>query len=160
MSEKKKLVEQVIAQLEQELKLLTEAARAAREAATHEESKAEDQYDTRGLESSYLAGAQAKRVEELQHMIGMFRVFPVRDFSGSEPSAIGALIEVEHSGKRFRYLLATQGGGISVKDGCGTIQVITPQAPLGEELIGKRVGDGLEVEVHGAVREYRVVGVS
>ena len=45
----------------EDLLVMTKAALAAHEAATHSESKAEDQYDTRGLEASYLAGAQSKR---------------------------------------------------------------------------------------------------
>ena len=36
------------------------------EAATNEESKAENKYDTRGLEASYMAQAQSLRVSELK----------------------------------------------------------------------------------------------
>src|SRR5581483_11142644 len=59
--DKRRLVETVQQHLAEELATLMQAAKAAHEAATHEESKAEDQHDTRGLEASYLAGSGAAR---------------------------------------------------------------------------------------------------
>jgi len=42
------------------------AHRAAREGATHEEAKPENDKDTRALEQSYLARGEALRIEELR----------------------------------------------------------------------------------------------
>ena len=55
---KAQLVEQVIASLTESLHVLEKAARASHEEATHESSKAESKYDTRGPEAAYLAGGQ------------------------------------------------------------------------------------------------------
>jgi hypothetical protein len=44
---------------------LEKAARASHAEATHESSKAESKYDTRGLEAAYLAGGQARQVKEI-----------------------------------------------------------------------------------------------
>ena len=64
--DKAKLVETILKSLEKDLEVLREAEKSTREAATHEESKPENEYDTRGLEASYLAGAQSKRIIETE----------------------------------------------------------------------------------------------
>ena len=58
---KRELVNQIIQQLTGEVEVLFKAARAAHAEATHEQSKAEDKYDTRGLEASYLARGQSRQ---------------------------------------------------------------------------------------------------
>lgn len=157
--DKKQLVRKIIEQLEQELATTVAAAKAAREAATHEESKPEDEHDTRGVEASYLAGAQANRAEQLQHQITAYRSLPFREFTSKDAIAPGALIELDLDGKKLLYFLVPQGGGISVVLDGRTVNVITPQAPLGEELLGKIVGDIAEIEAQKQVREYEVVAV-
>ena len=64
------LIAAVLVRLEEDLKVAQDAARAARDAATHEESVAENKYDTFGLESAYLAEGQAKRVREIEQREG------------------------------------------------------------------------------------------
>ena len=58
---KSSLVDHIKKQLTEDFEILKAAALATYEDATHEESKPENEYDTRGLEASYLAGAQGKR---------------------------------------------------------------------------------------------------
>ena len=159
MSRKATLIEQIILRLKQEFDTLMEAAKAAHQAATHEESKAEDQYDTRGLEASYLAGAQAARAAALEKQIAGFKFLKVRDFSKDESIAPGALVELEVSGRRTTVFLIPQGGGFALQVEGRTIQVITPEAPLGEALVGRKVGDVVEIEAQGAIREYEVCAI-
>jgi transcription elongation GreA/GreB family factor len=160
--DKRQVIEKAISRLNEELLALLQAAKAAHEAATHEESRAEDRHDTRGLEASYLAGAQAARAGELQKLIAMFRQLQVRDFAPEESISIGALVEIEleSNQKRSIHLITPLGGGISVSIGGATVQVITPQAPLGEALLGKKAGDFIEIEAaQGQTREYSVIRV-
>ncbi|MFL5814751.1 MAG: GreA/GreB family elongation factor [Bdellovibrionia bacterium] len=160
--DKRQVIELAISRLNGELSALVQAAKAAHEAATHEESRAEDKHDTRGLEASYLAGAQAARATELQKLIMMFRQLQVRDFAPDEPVAIGAIVEIEleSNQKRSIHLLTPLGGGIAVSVGGVTVQVITPQAPLGEALLGKKAGDIIEIEAaQGQIREYSVIRI-
>ena len=56
---KAQLLKQIVASLSESLGVLEKAARASHAEATHESSKAESKYDTRGLEAAYLAGGQA-----------------------------------------------------------------------------------------------------
>ena len=66
---KKALVATLVEKLDNELANMKRAAKDAREAATHEEAKPENDKDTRALEASYLAGAQAARVRELDALV-------------------------------------------------------------------------------------------
>lgn len=156
---KKQLIQQIMLQLDQELLTITESAKAAYEAATHEESKAEDQHDTRGIEASYLADAQAGRLADLKQLILMYRFLPIREFKSDDQMAIGALAELDLDGKRSFYFLVNQGGGLSVRLDNKAIQVITPRAPLGNALVGKRVGDVIEVESQNFYREYKLMSL-
>ena len=72
---KKALIELVLIELKRQHQTLFNSALEAKSAATDEESKAENKYDTRGLEASYLAGAQAKRTTELEETIKVISDF-------------------------------------------------------------------------------------
>src|SRR4051812_3963394 len=94
---KARVVALVVERLMAERESLVSAARAAHEAATHAESKPEDQYDTRGLEASYLAAAQARRVEEIDRAIQVFRTGTAKDLR---------LVQVRCEGRIQAYLIA------------------------------------------------------
>lgn len=154
---KREIVEAVRSAMKAELEGILKSAKAAHEAATHEESKAEDPHDTRGLEASYLAGAQLARAENFRRVIAALQFADVREFAPDEAIAVGALIELESSGKRAKYFLVNEGGGISVTGG---VQVVNAKSPLGQELIGKCAGDSVEIISAGATREYEILSVS
>ncbi len=157
---KKKLIEAILLQLRGELETISRAARVAHQEATHEENKAEDQYDTRGLEASYLAAAQGKRAAELERLIALYQASLGLDLPVPRDADVGALIEVECRGKRSFFFLVGEGGGLQVSVEGKSIHVITPNAPLGEALTGKRPGDSFEVEINKQEREYRVISIS
>ncbi len=157
---KQKLVEMIIAKIEEELRVLVTAAKAAHEAATHEESKAEDQHDTRGLEASYLAGAQAQRAGELQQLLIVFKNLKLKDLPSGSSIAVGAMVEVLSENRKAYYFLAPGGGGMSFTIEGKRINLISPQSPLGEELVGRKVGHTIEVETKGAIREYEILSVT
>jgi hypothetical protein len=61
---KRAVLKKIIAKLTGELEVYFRAAEYARAEATHEQNKAENKYDTRGLEASYLARGQSKQAAE------------------------------------------------------------------------------------------------
>ena len=69
---KSDLIERIIEALNESLAVLEKAARAAHDEATHESSKAENKYDTRGLEAAYLAGGQARQAREILESIKVY----------------------------------------------------------------------------------------
>src|SRR4051812_43361819 len=101
-SPKLALKNELVSLLAADLDTLERAHRATREAATHEEAKPENDKDTRALEQSYLARGQAMRIEELRAGVTDAGAMPLRDFTSSDPIALGALITVEEDGEEVR----------------------------------------------------------
>src|SRR5688572_27294785 len=140
LSFKKKIIQAIVEKLEAELRVMETAAAIAREAATHEESVAEDKYDTRGLEASYLAGGQARRAAELGRAIDAFKEFDLRTFKNTDSISPSSLVELESEKKRSLFFIAPNGGGIAIEVEGKKIQVLTPNSRLGAGLLGKLVG--------------------
>lgn len=157
--DKKKLVEVIRQKLEADMVVLRQAALATYEAATHEESKPENEYDTRGLEASYLAGAQAKRIAEIEELLVIYKHINLKNFGPDDKINATAIVEVEFNGKASYFFIMPKGGGVSVPFEGKTIQVITAATPLGEALQDLREGDAAIVETNGQTREYEIVKV-
>src|SRR6266581_3100669 len=94
------LLEQVIASLQENLSVLEKAARASHAEATHESSKAENKYDTRGLEAAYLAGGQARQAKEILDAIKLYQSLPTRNFAPGDPIDLTALVQLDAGGSR------------------------------------------------------------
>ena len=129
---------------------------AAIEGATHEEARAENDKDTRGLEQSYLARGQAQRVEELAAAVAEIEKWAVRDYRAGDAIGLGALVTVDEAGASLRLWLAPQGGGVVL---AGGVQVVTPRSPLGRALVGRRVDDEVDVALPGRVRSLTVAAI-
>ncbi|HEX4925818.1 MAG TPA: GreA/GreB family elongation factor [Bdellovibrionales bacterium] len=157
--DKTKIIETIVAQLERDLARLKEAARATYEAATHEESKPENEYDTRGLEASYLAGAQSQRVAEIEELIFVYKQVKPRSFKDNQEIASTALVEVDLDGKHSWVFIMPKGGGFTVTFSGKPIQIVSPSSPLGEALIGLSPGDVATVETGNQAREYEIISV-
>ncbi len=157
---KEALIFQIISKLKEDVTLLTNSALEARQAATHEESKADNKYDTRGLEASYLAGAQAKRAVELNELIGFYKFLELRSFDKQTNIASSALIEVECQNKKSLLFMVPKGGGAQLEHQNIKVQIITPISALGEELIGRTVGETFEVKIAGQLKEYLIVDIA
>lgn len=159
--DKKKLLEKLIEQLESKLQILIQSAHDARDAATHEDSKAENKYDTRGLEASYLAGAQAKRAGELQVTIDVLTKLELQSFSDDSQIDLTSLIKTEVNGEDVRWLfLLPKAGGEKFEYSGEIIQTITSHSPLGSLLLNKSVGDVVELTINKTISEYEVLSLS
>jgi transcription elongation GreA/GreB family factor len=156
---KRELIKKIIAQLAAELELYSRAARAAHAEATHEQSKAENKYDTRGLEASYLARGQSRQAAEIAHAIKQFESLAIREYGSKEAIDVGALVELEMKGERSLYFMGPCAGGTEIVHGKKEILVITPQSPLGQQLVGKLQGDRLTLEIGGSRDSYHVLAV-
>lgn len=154
------LVEAICKQLEIDLEAMKVAAKATHDAATNEESTPENEYDTRALEASYLAGAQAKRAAEIERQLLAVRKVEIKEFNKDEPIAATALVEVEHNGKNQFLFLMPGGGGLTLSHDGNSISVITPNSPLGQALVGNKAGDEAVIQIGARIQEYEILGVS
>jgi transcription elongation GreA/GreB family factor len=153
------LLKAILATLQAELQSYVRAAKAARAEATDPQSRAENKYDTRGLEASYLAAGQARQVVELESAIAGFEALPVRKFGPGEAIGLGALVELEQNGERMLYFIGPSAGGTEVQCGKREVLVITPQSPLGGQLQGHKQGEQLELNFAGKRQRARLVTV-
>lgn len=135
------LFQALTAELTKNLELALKAAQATYDIATHEDNKAENKYDTRGLEASYLAGAQAERVRDLKETLGVIFSIKIKNFSPEDKIAQTALIKIAFNQKESWLLFLPKGGGHSFTFQGQSVKVITPESPLGDLLMGKSVDD-------------------
>jgi transcription elongation GreA/GreB family factor len=156
---KRAIIKKITAKLVEELELYFRAAQFARAEATHEQNKAEHKYDTRGLEASYLARGQSKQAAELEAAIVEFEKLQARSFTDGEAIDLGALVELEHDGEKSFYFLGPRAGGTEVLHDRKEILVITPQSPLGEQLLGKKTGDRPQLNFGGARQPANILSV-
>jgi transcription elongation GreA/GreB family factor len=156
---KRDLLARIIAKLAGELEQITNAALATHAEATNEENKAEDKYDTRGLEASYLAHGQSKAAEEAAQAVAQFQALPVRDFGAGEPISLGALVRLDGR-NGSHYFIGPRAGGTEIESGGDPVLVITPQSPLGRQLMGRKQGDTLQLDLGGKRSEFRVSSVA
>jgi transcription elongation GreA/GreB family factor len=157
---KVQLLKQIVASLTENLHLLQKAARAAHAEATHESSKAENKYDTRGLEAAYLAGGQARQAKEILDAITLYETLPARDFVPGDRIDLTALIELETDGVRSVYFIGPKSGGLELIHEGKEIMVITPQSPLGQTLMGRKMGQRWTAKVGGSITKYNIVSVA
>ena len=157
---KRTLLKSILAALQEELQTFTRAAMAARAEATDPQSRAENKYDTRGLEASYLAAGQARQVAELEAAITAFTMLPARAFAPGEGIGLGALVELEQNGERTLYFMGPSAGGTEAKCGKREVLVITPQSPLGSQLQGRQQGDWLNLALGLTKRRVQVLSVA
>ena len=147
----------ILEKLNVDLDIARRAAQTAYETATHEENIAENKYDTLGLEASYLATGQARRVEEIKQALTLCQNLPVRPYDEQRGIEVGALLGLEDQNGRQQWLfLAPDAAGLKVDVVGQPVTVITPRSPLGKSLLGKFEGDEVEVLVAGA-RQYFTV---
>lgn len=156
---KAELLKLIVAKLLESLDVLQRAAQASHAEATHESSKAENKYDTRGLEAAYLAGGQARQAKDLMESVKAYQDLDPRPFAPSQPIDMGALVELHTDGSNLPYFIGPRHGGLEVELDGRTITVITPQSPLGKILMGRKTGDRWQASLGGAAVKYRILSV-
>lgn len=147
----------ILEKLSADLDIAQRAAQTAYETATHEENIAENKYDTLGLEASYLAAGQARRVEEIKQSLALCQNLQLRAYDDQRGIEVGTLLGLEDENGRQQWLfLAPDAAGLKVEVVGQPVTVITPRSPLGKGLLGKRVEDEVEILVAGARQHFTV----
>lgn len=140
---KQAVLDQILSVLNAELAALTRAAQGTFAAATDPDSKAENKYDTRTLEASYVARGQAQRVAELQQAV---QAFAALSGNTQESITLGSLVTLTLPAETAHYFLGPFAGGTEVMHEGQEVIVITPASALGQKLIGRRAGDTIPMQ--------------
>ena len=154
------LRDRILLQLRQELARQTSAAASSRDEAISEESRAENKWDTHSQEAAYLAEGQAKLAAEISANLELYATLPLPDFGPATPIAVGAIVEIGYADKTAWYFIGPRAGGLEVALDGQTVLVLTPQSPLGRELIGKRAGETVQTAGRGKPAVQRILSVS
>lgn len=137
---------QLLACIQAEIEQAEHAARDAADYATNEEAKATSKWDTQGLEASYLAAGQAKKVGELRDALG--KIQSMRPEMENTHVAVreGSYVTLLNGPDIDHYFIVPASGGETLKTEKGEeVWTITPQSPLGHLLIGKPTGSPIRM---------------
>ena len=149
MKNKESLRKLILDALTKDFETANNAANTAKETATSKETVAENKYDTFGLEASYLAHGQSIRVNE-----------PFKQFDECDNIDITALVtlETENNSKKY-FFLGPEAGGLKLHWEDRDIMVITPNTPLGRQLLGKQLDDTIELYVKNNRIIYEIIAI-
>ncbi|MCB9668750.1 MAG: GreA/GreB family elongation factor [Alphaproteobacteria bacterium] len=123
----------------------------ARDEATSEESRAENKYDTRALEASYMAAGQGERLESLRALVAWLEGVVVEPHRAVGPATL--VRAVSDAGVERTLFLAPQGGERIELDG-EEVELLGLGSPLGRALAGMEADDEVEVDTPGGVARW------
>lgn len=146
-------------QVQSKLDELNQTVGATRSHANDTELKPDGKYDTRATEAKYLADALAKKASDLELDLQLLDKISLSELSEKDEIAMGALVELEHNGRRnFYFLGPISGGSILMIEG-KSVLVISIFSPLGAQLIGNTVGEEVVVETPSGDKIYSVLSI-
>lgn len=153
------IVEQIIKHLNQKIADTIEAAEAAHLAAIDDQSVAETQYDTLAIESAYLAEGQTRRIEQYKAELELMK-HPSLCQEGVQKVGLGSLVRLEKESGEYQYVyIAPAGAGLEIKAGSNTVNVITPNAPIGASMMGFTEGEEFELIINQKAQQYYLAKV-
>jgi transcription elongation GreA/GreB family factor len=157
---KRVIVQRIVEKLGEELAMLVGASRAMHTDASDEQNKAEDQYDTRGLETAYLASSQARLATVTEEALALYQTLKLQKFRPETPIDLTAVVELDSKVARTLYFIGPKGGGVEIGINGQEVLVITPESPLGQQLLGKKVGDRIQLQTSGPAQDFRIISVN
>jgi transcription elongation GreA/GreB family factor len=156
----------LLEQLAERLRATASGARQAMEAANTEAREGatpgERREDSRvAQENAGLARGHRERLARVTHELAALEKFRPPRFTAKSPVTLGAIVEVEDGAEGRTLFIAPAGAGLELTGpgGDGFLSVVTPTSPIGRAIMGKRVGDEIEVVVNGESNDWTVTFV-
>jgi transcription elongation GreA/GreB family factor len=155
----------LVAQLSHQLETSARTALAARDAAAQEardgatpDEKREDARAAHQLGS--IGKVQQRRAMTARAEADALVGFKPGPLPANARVALGAIVEIEDedTGEGRTFFLAPVGGGITLTGpgGDGVLSVVTPASPIGKAVLGKKLGDVVDVTVEGESLEWQI----
>jgi len=139
--DKEQLVQAILERLRVDFETHQTTSKMTRAASNDTETKSEGKYDTRSTEENYLADGLAKKALAAAQAAEAFKDLPFEEFSSTQPIKLGALIKLSFDADHAWFFLGPAAGGIEIECAGESVTVITPGSPLGNQILGKKVGD-------------------
>ena len=137
---KSEILDAVLRSLRADFENRLRVSKKTREQGNNSESRAEGKYDTLSIEENYLADGLAKQAESASQAITLIEKMQLHAFADNDPIDLGALIEIQFAHATEWFFLAPVAGGTEVICAGTPVTVVTPESPLGKQLLGSHAG--------------------
>lgn len=127
--------------LREECMHAVKASKDAADYATNEESRAESQWDTQGLEASYLAAGQAGQAKQWADAVEELQSEREDLLKSRTRVSLGALFCCDYGKSKDWFFFAGVAGGHVVAMEQGEVTVITAHSTLASSLLGLKAGE-------------------
>ena len=134
------ILKAIVDALRSEFDSLQSTSQKTRAAGNDAESKAEGKYDTRSTEDNYLADGLARQALAAAQAARAYEKFAAPAFGPDTPIDLGALVQLALADEMHWFFLGPTGGGIEVICEDSAVTVLTPESPLGRQLMGTKMG--------------------
>ena len=114
---------------------------------------------TRETKSKYARLTQSRQAAETQAAVEKFEKLALKVFGPTDEIELSAFVEVAVGRERMFFFVAPCKGGLEIQHHNQEVLVITPLAPLGQQLVGKKTGDAFKWGAGKTAVEYRIVAV-
>ncbi|GAB4343072.1 MAG: hypothetical protein Kow0037_30930 [Calditrichia bacterium] len=152
---KQKVIESFIAMVEEQIRLIKDAAENARERSNESEGRLQSRYDTQRIETGYLAEAYSQKLADYRKsLVGLQQI---KRMKTNGKVQVGSLMEINRGEQKEFYLLVPVGGGLTLSS--PKITTISVQAPLGRRLIGAKAGDTVSMPDRQGNTEIKIVNL-
>ena len=141
---KSEILDAVLRSLRADFENRLRVSKKTREQGNNSESRAEGKYDTLSIEENYLADGLAKQAESAAQAITLIEKMQLRTFANNDPIDLSALIEIQFAHATEWFFLAPVAGGTEVICAGTPVTVVTPESPLGQQLLGSRAGEKIK----------------
>jgi transcription elongation GreA/GreB family factor len=162
--DKSQLVAQLVARLEASARTALSAREAAAAEARDGATPDEKREDARAAHQLASVGrAQQRRAQHALSEVDSLTGFRPTPLPPTGRIGVGAIVEIEDADNREgrTFFLAPVGAGITLTGpgGDGHLSVVTPASPIGRAVLGRRLGDVVDVSVEGDLREWEITYV-
>jgi hypothetical protein len=139
--DKSAIVAAILEKLREEFSARRAASMSTRVSGNDSESRAENKYDTLSIEQNYLADGLARQARVAAEAAEAYEKLALRSFAPDEPIDIGALVQVAFAGSTEWFFLGPAAGGVELSIDGRAITVVTPESPLGRQILERNAGD-------------------
>ena len=140
------------------LRQLAVRLRAIADQAQHTADESRDEAKTGAPRAVNLHKATAIRRDTAKAALEALDGFQPKPHPRGQPISVGALVEVESENGGKTLFIAPAGAGeeLTGPDGDGIFHVVTPVSPIGKAVLGRKVGDEIEVMTHGELTDWTI----
>lgn len=139
--DKSQFFNRLVETLREECIQAVKASKDAADYATNEESRAESQWDTQGLEASYLAAGQASQARQWAESVQELQSEREDLLKPRSEIGLGALFSCDFGAGPEWFFFAGVAGGHGVPTDQGEVTVITSNSPLAARLRRFKAGE-------------------